>query len=229
MIVSRVDAKALARKGSAVIGPAVFSLAGGHLRSAVLSRSVDALGNPIPWYTYPAVDFLEHLDLSPFSVVEFGSGQSTLWWARHAREVMSLESDAAWYEKVRASTASVPSVDLKLVGSPEEAATQVKPGGYDIAVVDGGLGHGHEGRRRNADTAFRTVRPTGLIIVDNANAAYNEPVIDLAKELGWLRIDFVGHAAGSIKRSCTSFFFRPEVEVLSNPRKPTLSQIRRAS
>lgn len=35
---------------------------------------IDREGNPIPWYTYPAIEFLNSLDFSNKSVFEYGGG-----------------------------------------------------------------------------------------------------------------------------------------------------------
>lgn len=35
-------------------------------------------GEEVPWYTYPAIEYLSHLDLSGFRVFEYGSGNSTI-------------------------------------------------------------------------------------------------------------------------------------------------------
>ena len=56
-------------------------------------RAVDKKGDPIPWYTYPAIDFLLLRDYRDKNILEFGSGQSTLWWAARAKFVLSLEED----------------------------------------------------------------------------------------------------------------------------------------
>jgi len=68
--------------------------------------SVNANDEPIPWYTYPATEFLSHLDLSRFKVFEYGSGNSTLWWSRRADKVISVEDDDAWYRKILSKIAS---------------------------------------------------------------------------------------------------------------------------
>lgn len=54
-------------------------IARGHGRSTLENLPVEWDGRPIPWYTYPSLDFLEGLDTSGWSVVEFGSGQNTLY------------------------------------------------------------------------------------------------------------------------------------------------------
>jgi len=58
-------------------------------------------GELIPWITYPALDFLERLTLNKFKVVEFGSGASTLWFARNCKEIKSYEFDSDYYDKIR--------------------------------------------------------------------------------------------------------------------------------
>ena len=211
------------------MGPLTFSVAGGHFRSAITSRSVDAFGNPIPWYTYPAVDFLKVLDLSDSKVAEFGSGHSTLWWASRAREVLAFEADADWFREISEKAKRSPNIDIKLVSSPTDCEQYFKPDYFDVVVVDGGSGLGTKGRAANAEIAFKNVRRTGLVIVDNTSADYCRPIIEIANNQGWLRVDLAGHAPGAAKRSCTSLFFKPEVNLLSHLAAPSFSQFRRAS
>lgn len=42
----------------------ILSLNYGQYRSMRLQKSVDREGNPIPWYTYPAIDYLTQFDFS---------------------------------------------------------------------------------------------------------------------------------------------------------------------
>jgi hypothetical protein len=61
---------------------------------------VDAHGEPLPWYSYAAIHFLEKRLPEGLAVFEFGSGYSTIWWARRSRVVHACEHDAGWYGKV---------------------------------------------------------------------------------------------------------------------------------
>ncbi len=63
---------------------------------------IDKDGNPIPWYTYPAIEYLENLDMTDKRVLEWGSGNSSLFWAKRAKEVISIENDKEWFEKINA-------------------------------------------------------------------------------------------------------------------------------
>jgi len=73
----------------------------GWLRSLRSGKPVDAEGNPLPWITYPCIDFLKQFDYSNKSVFEWGSGQSTLFWSARAKRVVSVEADPVWVERVK--------------------------------------------------------------------------------------------------------------------------------
>src|SRR6266702_7452961 len=84
-----------------VLTPWRFSLLSGHMRSSLVHRPVARNGEPIPWMAYPATEFLECQSYARRRVLEWGSGNSTLWWARRAERVVSFESNVSWYERIR--------------------------------------------------------------------------------------------------------------------------------
>src|SRR5437867_1026631 len=86
------------KTANAVLGPLHFSLETGHLRSCLKSRAVDRHGHPLPWFTYPAIQFLLLKDLAERRILEWGAGQSTLFWAKRAKEVLAFEADPAWFK-----------------------------------------------------------------------------------------------------------------------------------
>ena len=53
-------------------------------------------GSPIPWFTYPAIDFLDSIELESKNVLEVGGGFSTLYWALRGCSGISLELDQDW-------------------------------------------------------------------------------------------------------------------------------------
>jgi hypothetical protein len=67
-----------------------------------LRGNSDALADEIPWLTFPAIRFLDHIINREVRVYEYGSGGSTLYFSRKAREVFSVEHDPAWYGRVGA-------------------------------------------------------------------------------------------------------------------------------
>src|SRR5690348_9638086 len=89
--------------GTAALTPLFFGYESGHMRSSLLGKPVNKKGEPIPWYTYAAIDFLMDKDFGAKRILEWGSGHSTLWWAKRAEHVLSFESDQAWLEYVKKS------------------------------------------------------------------------------------------------------------------------------
>jgi len=83
----------------------------GWMNSVEKWNCEDSLGLPIPWYTYPATEFLASIDLSNFQVLEYGSGNSTLWWQQRAKRVISVEGDKIWYDNVAQKLRSASNVN----------------------------------------------------------------------------------------------------------------------
>jgi hypothetical protein len=61
----------------------------------------DFLAEASPWMCYPAVEQLSRVLSRNSKVFEYGSGGSTIYFARQVAEVISVEHDAAWYRRVR--------------------------------------------------------------------------------------------------------------------------------
>jgi hypothetical protein len=85
---------------TAVITSVRFSHVTGHWKSSIGTAAYDADGFPLPWYTYPAIDFLAQRDFLERDILEFGGGQSTLWWSQRARSVLTIEEDRAWFARL---------------------------------------------------------------------------------------------------------------------------------
>src|SRR5438477_3935780 len=54
----------------------------------------------VPWFSYAAIDFLERFLKPEMSVVEYGSGGSTLFFAHRVKTVFSIEDNPQWFELV---------------------------------------------------------------------------------------------------------------------------------
>jgi predicted O-methyltransferase YrrM len=162
-------------------------------------------GDPIPWYTYPAIDFLSQRSFEGRNVLEFGGGQSTLWWSARARSVLTIEEDADWCARLRPQIGR----NVTLHHVPVDRATRtIKPikdtidAGpvrlFDVIVVDGHL------RRELTALAFSYLAPNGALLLDNAEGYgfYEE-----TKNRDCRRVDYFGFAPGVSSRHCTSLVF----------------------
>ena len=58
----------------------------GHQISVIKKESVDKDGNPVPWYTYPALEYINNLDFKDMSVFEYGSGNGSIFWGKKSKK-----------------------------------------------------------------------------------------------------------------------------------------------
>ncbi|GAB4169917.1 MAG: hypothetical protein OHK0024_05710 [Thalassobaculales bacterium] len=155
----------------------------------------DPAGAPLPLYTAPAIAHLAGIDWSGAEVFEFGAGWSTLWWAARCRQVVAVESDPAWVERLRPLLPA--NAELRLAGGGAYPAALDRP--YDMVVVDG-AGWRHDGAARAAALA----RPGDAVLLDNAE--WHPQSARLLREAGLIGIDFTGLRPGEAFRSVTSLF-----------------------
>ena len=111
--------------------------ASGWIASLKRGFPSDSRGEPVPWISYPAITFLTHRVRTTFSVFEFGTGYSTLWWSRHAQSVVTCEHDPQWAQTIKSRMpANVEMVTVPLdVNYPLAIARTGRT--FDIVVVDG--------------------------------------------------------------------------------------------
>jgi hypothetical protein len=63
--------------------------------------SRDSVSDKQPWLTFSAIDKINGIVNIEMRVFEFGSGGSTLFWSQHVRQVISVEHDKSWYERLK--------------------------------------------------------------------------------------------------------------------------------
>jgi hypothetical protein len=67
-------------------------------------RGNKSLDMGYPWITMGAIIALEEIIKPMFSVLEFGSGGSTIFFAKRCSSVLSYETNIEWYNKVKSIT-----------------------------------------------------------------------------------------------------------------------------
>lgn len=185
----------------------------GYLRSIETKLPVAADGSPVPWYTYPAIEYFNQLDARGLKVFEFGSGNSSLYWARKGADVWSVEHDPNWYESMIARSAQLRGLSLR--ESADAYAQAIKDTGqqFDIIIIDGAW------RIESAKAAMPYLRPGGMIILDNSD--WYTDVSIILKERGYFQVDFNGF--GPINNYCwtTSILLKLDSnlkQIISHPR-----------
>lgn len=179
----------------------ILSFQYGHLRSAATLRSVDAAGEPLPWITYPAIEFLKQLELSDKTVFEYGCGNSTVFWSRAAKRVDSVEDNEAFYRLVGPMLPNNCSLSLETL--PEEYIhAPARRGPYDIIVIDG------HSRVRCTEIAPKHLKPGGFVILDNSDWFFEGS--EILRNADLIEVDMAGMGPVSDFVSTTSFYFHRE-------------------
>jgi len=166
--------------------------------------SIDAKGKPIPWITYPAIEFLSRRLPKNIRVLEYGCGNSTYWWAERAASVVSIEHDPSWYAQTLLNLPSHCSLKhIPLESDGDYARASLAYGNmFEIVVIDG---------RDRANCLLHcsgALTDDGIIILDNSERErYQESIRKLLAQ-DWRRIEFIGYAPISSAKSETSIFYR---------------------
>ena len=123
-----------------------------------------------PWLTEEAVRFLAKWIKPKDVLFEFGSGQSTDWFASRVGRVVSVEHDREWYKTVdRELQKHGNKIDYRLAKSKKEyvgSVGSVPDNSVDICLVDG------EWRMDCALAVLPKIKPGGLLILDNAETYF---------------------------------------------------------
>lgn len=129
-----------------------------------------------PWITPEANRLLASM-LRPDDVgAEFGSGRSTLWFARRCRHLTSVEHDQAWHRKISAMMSDQGLTNVDYFHHPKErpqesghlsdyarVALSFGDKSIDFVLVDG-IYRDHVTR-----LMMPKIRPGGMLIIDNIN------------------------------------------------------------
>ncbi len=150
---------------------------------------VDKDRNKIPWYTYPTIEFLSNLDFSQKSIFEFGSGNSSIYWAKKAANVISVEHNQEWFEKVKSNFGENQTLLYKENNEEYENSILEFDQKFDVIIIDGI-------RRvecsKVIENCLNTESNEGfLVILDNSDW-YKETSKYLREKLNLIEVDFHG-------------------------------------
>ena len=194
----------------------------------------DTLIRELPWMTYDAIDFLSSVCTSDMKVFEWGSGGSTLFFARHTRHVISVEHSHQWakqlsdklkekevenvtYQEISGET--IPDWAKRDYRDPDDFISKDKDSSglsfekYVKAIEDYPVDYFDivvvDGRARNCciKYALSHVKKGGYLIVDNSDRKYYvNPFPELENPVLWEKKVFQGPVFFQHAFGKTSFF-----------------------
>lgn len=195
----------------------------GFDRSERAGACVDKNGDPVPWMTYPAVEYLSQFDFSKNTVFEWGSGNSSSWFSKRVASIVSVESDPFWYDKskdVLNDNQTLLLREFNKLGNEDDEdvvkyanAILEQNGKFDIIVNDGKL----ISRPRCNDNILEKLNAGGMIIFDNSDWFPGQ--CEKLRNAGFFQVDFHGNGPLNEYTWTTSIFFEPRSDciLLKNP------------
>ena len=140
--------------------------------------------NPgLPWMTPDSIEFLKNVINDDFRVFEWGSGKSTKWYAAKSKQVISVEHNKEWYDKVqselkaeghnnidyRYSYIETEDLDQKKAIEANQIPKYVaeietcEDNSLDLVIIDGSFRH------ICVQKSLKKVKPGKYLCIDNSN------------------------------------------------------------
>jgi hypothetical protein len=168
--------------------------------------AIDENGNAIPWVTYSFIDFIKDRITKDHDIFEFGSGNSTIFYAKLAGSVYSVEHDKDWFE--RSSKINLPNVKMiqcDLVPGGAYCKSAAPTGKkFHVIIVDG------RDRVNCCKQAVESLAENGVIVLDDSERAEYAEAHVFLKAKGFKYLPFSGMAPGVIISKYTSIFYKPD-------------------
>ncbi len=199
-----------------------------YLFDRMVEKAYRSKNPDLPWLAPAANEFLSGYLKPSDTMLEFGSGRSTLWFCSKVAHITSVEHDPVWYEKISnllkdrqiknvtyllhpKQEISIPAANTSYVN----AARTIDPQKLDVVLVDGTY------RAQCVLVSLPLLKPGSLLVIDNVNRylpstshapnsrTFNQGPIDeewqqVAEKIGGWRFFWTSNGI-----SDTAFYFKP--------------------
>jgi len=176
----------------------------GWFNSFKTGQPVDKNFESLPWLTYSFIDFITERLRNEFNVFEFGSGNSTLFFARKVKDVTSVEHDSKWYNKLKNKIPGNSNLLLSKSNSSEDYISGLKQANkkFDLIIIDG------IHRNECCYEAVNGLTEKGVIILDDSERVEYNKGTEYLTNKGFKKINFTGIPPGMLIRKCTTVFYK---------------------
>jgi hypothetical protein len=154
----------------------------------------------MPLLSIPFLDWLNAYDFSDYTLIEFGSGYSTNYFATRFKNVISFETNQEWFDEI--NEVKLSNVDLRMISIDDAVC-----GNYDINIddktivlVDG------EVPRDKLVTSFLEKHSPSIMFLDNSE--WFAETCQKIQDEGYMEIPFWGIRFEEYYDKCTSIFIK---------------------
>ena len=176
----------------------------GWQQSVKKGKPVTQHNEPLPWVTYPFIEFIRNRLTKNMNIFEYGCGNSTLWYAKKVKSVTSVEHNLKWYNKIRLQLPGNCSIfyqDLEYDGRYSKFSSSLNKK-FDIIIVDG------RDRVNCLKSSLNALASDGIIVLDNSERPSYKEGINYIKSYQFKELDFWGIAPGITFNMSTTIFYR---------------------
>lgn len=169
-------------------------------------QAIDGQGKALPWVTYSFIDFIKDRINKTHAIFEYGSGNSTIFYAGKAGTVTSVEHDKGWFENIKNSSpknAEMIFCELQPDGEYAKKAGLLGKK-FDIIIVDG------RDRVNCCKYSINALTEKGVIVLDDSEREFYNPARVLLLEQGFKEISFSGISPGLFIEKATSVFYKAD-------------------
>jgi hypothetical protein len=158
-----------------------------------------------PWMASGAVRWLDKNLSSEMTLLEFGSGSSTHWFATRVQRVVSVEPDAVWYDQVVKSVRHLHNVELV----PESIRSGIERFGresFDIVVID--HSEGVDGPTR-MDVLAKIGKAASIVVLDDSDRSEYSAASSLMSD--WTATRYSSYRPRPLSPTETTIFTRRDL------------------
>jgi hypothetical protein len=178
----------------------------GWFNALETQSAIDAAGQPIPWVTYSFIDFIKERLNKQHQIFEFGSGNSTFFYAKYAGIVVSVEHNKDWFNKIQSAKPSNSTMIFSdLVYGADYCQSPLKLAQkFDVIIVDG------RDRVNCCKQAIAALSNEGVIVLDDSERVIYTEAINFLLENGFKHLSFSGISPGLFYHKSTSVFYKKD-------------------
>jgi hypothetical protein len=198
---------------------------------AHLKPGKNPVSDKMPWLSFGAIKFISKIATPEMSVFEYGSGGSTLFWSSKVKQVISIEHERGWHDRMQEELKknNIKNVEYILAeAEPDECFTNKNFASPDHYISSDPLFKEKkfesyakqidrfpnqffdivivDGRARPSCIlhAINKIKVNGFLIVDNSERDHYSP--SFASLRNWKKLDFMGAVPYDYHFSQTSIY-----------------------